>query len=276
MESSELIEAMARFGLPEREARLYLLLLRRGRATARELTRDSKIDRVLAYRTLDGMRSRGLVQVTADRPRRYVALSPTVLLERSLAERKHALEEDVALARTLEQQLPQITQSILEGGPRFQLITGTATTYPFLREMVQRAQKEIAVMLTYNAFRESRAAGMYEPLTAFVRGGGRFRLLVEDDPRLNANLQSFAAALRRYPQIEVRTIRPQLGRLTVVDERESLVFVVPETTRQAIEEVALWTDTPDFARAQLAHFDSLWAKARSYAPKGRSGPRRAS
>jgi predicted transcriptional regulator len=64
---NELLTAMGRFGFAEREAKLYLLLSRRGRATARDLTRDSQIDRVPAYRSLDAMRSWGLVQVTAER-----------------------------------------------------------------------------------------------------------------------------------------------------------------------------------------------------------------
>ncbi|MFZ1022748.1 MAG: helix-turn-helix domain-containing protein, partial [Thermoplasmata archaeon] len=87
MEWRDLLTALNRFGIAEREAKLYLLLLSRGRATARDLTRESNVDRVLTYRTLDAMRARGLVQVTAERPRRYVPLPPRVLFERSLVER---------------------------------------------------------------------------------------------------------------------------------------------------------------------------------------------
>ena len=48
MEWRELLGAMGRFGFQDREASLYLLLLRRGRATARELTREAEVDRVIA------------------------------------------------------------------------------------------------------------------------------------------------------------------------------------------------------------------------------------
>jgi sugar-specific transcriptional regulator TrmB len=261
MDAGQLREAMGRFGFQDREARLYLLLLRRGRATARALTLESGIDRVLAYRTLDGMHARGLVQVTAERPRRYVALSPTVLLERSITERRRSLAEDVELARTLAEQLPQVTAAILEGAPRFQLITGTAATYPFIREMLARAEHDVSVLMTYRAFRESVAARTFEPLAPFVRGGGRFRLVIEDDPRLPATLRPFDAARRRYDTVEVRTFGPQRARMTVVDAKEALVFVVPEANRSSLDEVALWTDTADFARAQQAHFESLWDRA---------------
>jgi sugar-specific transcriptional regulator TrmB len=262
MDAGQLLEAMGRFGFQDREARLYLLLLRRGRATARALTLESGIDRVLAYRTLDGMRARGLVQITAERPRRYVALSPTVLLERSITERRRSLEEDVELARSLAEQLPQATAAILEGAPRFQLITGTAATYPFIREMLARAEHDVSVLMTYRAFRESVAARTFEPLVRFVRGGGKFRLVIEDDPRLPASLRPFEVARRRYPSVEVRTFGPQRARMTLVDAKEALVFVVPEANRSSLDEVALWTDTPDFARAQQAHFESVWERAK--------------
>lgn len=274
MEQSEVLEAMGRFGFQDREAKLFLLLLRQGRATAREVTRAAGIDRVVAYRTLDSMRARGLVQITAERPRRYVALSPTVLFERSLTERRRALEEDVALARSLAEQLPAITQSIVDGAPRFQLITGAAAIYPFLREAVSGAEKEVCVMMTFRSFRASVGMSTFDALAAFVRSGGKFRLIVEDDPRLPATLRSFASARRRYPNIEVRTQHPQRARLTIIDRCEALVFVVPETVHRSIDEIALWTDTPDFATAQQAYFDRAWTAAVPVPPAGGGSARK--
>jgi sugar-specific transcriptional regulator TrmB len=262
VEWNELLAAMGRFGFADREAKLYLLLLRRGRATARELTHDSEIDRVLAYRTLDAMRARGLVQTTAERPRRYVALPPRVLFERSLFERRRALEEDVALARELSQRLPEITESIAGGGPRFQLITGAAAIYPYLREMLRRAEKEVLVMITPKALRESAGFGLYEELPRLLKGGGKFRLLVEPDPRVVPLVRRFERAARRFPNSVVRGIAPQRARLTIVDQREALVFLVPEADNTSTDQIAVWTDTKDFVGAELAYFRAIWEHAR--------------
>ena len=273
MEWNELLVAMGRFGFADREARLYLLLLRRGRATARELTRDSQIDRVLAYRILDAMRGRGLVLVTAERPRRYVALPPRVLFERSLFERRRGLEEDVALARELSERLPELTQSVTEGGPRFQLITGAPAIYPYLREMVRRAEKEVLVMITPRALRESAGLGLPQELRRLLRAGGRFRLLVEPDPRANALVRRFEAAARRYPHATVRAIAPQRARLTIVDQREALVFLVPEAEGTSTDQIAVWTDTPDFVQAELAYFRAIWEQARAFPRLGTNSAR---
>lgn len=269
MEWTELLTAMGRFGFAEREAKLYLLLLRRGRATARELTRDSEIDRVLAYRTLDAMRSRGLVQITAERPRRYVAIPPRVLFERSLFERRRALEEDVSLARELSERLPELTQSLTDGGPRFQLITGAAAIYPYLREMLRRAEREVLVMITPKALRESVGYGLYEELPRLLKSGGRFRLLVEPEPRVAGLVRRFESAPRRYPNAEVRGISPQRARLTIVDQREALVFLVPEAESSATDQIAVWTDTRDFVGAELAYFRAIWEHARRFSARQR-------
>jgi sugar-specific transcriptional regulator TrmB len=262
VEQREVLESMGRFGFHDREARLFLLLLHQGRATAREITRAAGIDRVVAYRTLDSMRARGLVQITAERPRRYVALSPTVLFERSLTERRRALEEDVALAHSLAEQLPALTQTIVDGSPRFQLITGSAAVYPILREALTRAQKEVCAMLTFRSFRESAGLRTFEALSALLRRGGKFRMILEQDPRLPAALRRFDAARRKYPGISVRTLDAQRARITVIDRSEALVFIVPETGHRSVDEIAMWTDTPDFATAQQAYFDRAWETAR--------------
>lgn len=265
MEWTDLLTAMGRFGFAEREAKLYLILLRRGRGTARELTRDSAMDRVLAYRTLDAMRARGLVQVTAERPRRYVPLSPRVLFERSLFERRRALDEDVSLAKELSARLPELTQRVTDGAPRFQMITGTAAIYPYLRDMVRRSQEEVLVMITPRALRESAQVGLYEELPRLLRGGGSFRLIVEPDPRLTSLLKRFERFRRRSPKAEVRTVSPQRARLTIVDRREALLFLVPEPEGPAVDEIAIWTDTRDFVAAQLAYFGAIWERGRSIA-----------
>ncbi len=273
MDWKDLLTAMSRFGFAEREAKFYLLLLGRGRATARDLTRESQVDRVLTYRTLDAMRARGLVQVTAERPRQDVPIPPRVLFERSLVERRLALDEDAALARELSERLPELTTAVSEGAPRFQVITGAAAIYPYIREMVRRAEHEILVMITSKALRESVQMTLYAQLPALGRRGGHFRLLVEPDPRIANLLRRFAGAQRRFPNAEVRAISPQRARLTIVDEREALLFLVPDPGVPGVEEIAVWTDTPDFVKAQLAYFRALWDRSTSALPPRRPSKR---
>ncbi|MCI4347672.1 MAG: hypothetical protein L3J97_03525 [Thermoplasmata archaeon] len=261
MEWQESVTSLGRFGFTEREAKLYLLLLRRGRATARDLTRDSQMDRVLAYRTLDSMRARGLVQVTAERPRRYVPIPARVLFDRSLFERRRALEEDLSLSRELTQRLPGITQATTEGAPKFQVMTGADAIYPYLKEMVRRSEKETMVMITPRALRESTQFGLPQELARLLRGGGKFRLIVERDPGVEGQVRRFLRARKGFPNAEVRATNSQRARLAIVDDREALVFLIPEPGDRGVDEIAVWTDNRDFVRAQVAHFNAVWDRS---------------
>jgi sugar-specific transcriptional regulator TrmB len=274
MEWRELLASMGRFGFAEREAKLYLLLLRRGRATARDLTRDSQMDRVLAYRTLDALRARGVVQVTAERPRRYVPIPPRVLFDRSLFERRKSLEEDVALAQELSSRLPELTQAVSEGAPRFEVVTGAASIYPYLREMLRRAEHEAIVMITPRGLRESAEFGLHQELPRLLRAGGTFRLIVERDPRVLGLVRRFLKARKGRANAEIRGTDRQRARLTVVDGREAMLFLVPEPGIRGIDEIAVWTDNRDFVSAQVAYFQAIWRRARPFGRTKRSLPSR--
>jgi sugar-specific transcriptional regulator TrmB len=261
MEWAELVGSLGRYGLSDREAALYLALVRRGQATARELTREAQIDRVLGYRMLDGLRGRGFVQVTAERPRRYVPTDPALLFERVLRERKRSLEEDERLAVELVAHLGPLALREAHGVPRYQILSGTVQIYDFLREMIARGRGEIRTMLTYRSFRESFDLGLPARIVEFVRRGGTFRLILEDDPRLGVSLASFRRTARRFPGIEVRLLSPQPARVTLIDRTEAMLFLVPES-RKRTEPVAVWTDHPEFVEGQILHFESAWAASR--------------
>lgn len=278
MEWDELVAAVGRFGLTERESLLYLSLLRRGRATARELARDAQVDRVLGYRMLEAMRARGVVEVTAERPRRFTPAPPESFFERSLRDRRTALEKDVGLARQLSQTLPTLIRENETGGaPRVQLLTGTSTIYDYLREMVARSKSDLAVMVTHRALKESVSAGLHTWLPKFLTAGGRLRLVVESDPRLRPLLHRFGEVSDRYPNAEVRQLSPQPTRMTIVDRSEAMIFIVPESKFGQFEEVAVWTDNVEFVLGQLLSFELAWVGAGSFGadpPTGRKRPGR--
>jgi sugar-specific transcriptional regulator TrmB len=267
-EWNELVASLGRFGLSEREALLYLASLRRGRATARELTRDVGLDRVLGYRILDGLRARGVVEVTAERPRRFAPVDPRALVERDLRGRRATLANDERLGMGLAEALATAAAPAAAGAPRYQVLAGEGRVYDGLREMVERARERIDVMLTFRSLRSSLAHDLQGRVADFLRRGGHVRLLLEDDPRLRPTLARFRRSLRGNRRAEIRLLDPQPGRLTVVDGGEAVVFLVAAAPDRRVEEVAVWTDNPEFVSAQSQHFERSWAAARRVLPSG--------
>jgi sugar-specific transcriptional regulator TrmB len=264
----ELIRSLGRFGLGAREASLYLALLRRGRATASELAREVRVDRVVGYRILDTMKGRGIVEVTAERPRRYAPAPPAALFERVLRERRASLEADETSAGELARRLAEFSASITAGGARYQVLTGEARVYDYLREMVGRAKEEIDVMLTHRSLRESLEFGLQNRIGGHLASGGRFRLMLESDPRLHQLEARFKRVLRRFPRAEIRELSPQPSRLTIVDRSEVVVFLVPEARERRTEQIAIWSDSPAFVAGQRHYFDVVWASAAPVVSKG--------
>jgi sugar-specific transcriptional regulator TrmB len=263
MEYEELVASVARFGLTDREARLYLALLRKGRASARELAHEAGLDRVLGYRMLDALRARGVVEATAERPRRYAAVPPRALFERSLRERAAMLAQDETLATTLAETLPTLVRELNDEAPRFQVLQGTPAIFAYLREMLRRAQEEVCAMVTHRALRGSVEYGLPVELPRLLKGGGRFRLIVESDPRVRNLVHRFSGVSRRHPLAELRQLSPQPTRLTIVDRAEAMLFLVPEARSGQLEELAVWTDNPAFVLGQLHYFNVVWEGAGS-------------
>jgi sugar-specific transcriptional regulator TrmB len=261
MDRTELIQSLVRFGLNDREAQLYLALLQRGPSTAPEVAREAGADRVVAYRTLDALRGRGTVTVTAERPRRYVPVPPRNLFDEHLASKRSAMAEDEKLATALTELLPTRNEREEGSAPRFQVLPGAPGIYPLLREMVKRARSSLAVMITHGGLRRSMEYGIPQEFPRFLRTGGRFRMIVESDPRIRLTLQGFSRSSRQFPALEIRQLYPQSARVTIVDDREVLIFPVPNGQARGVQEVAIWTDNPDFIRSQSLYFDGLWERA---------------
>jgi sugar-specific transcriptional regulator TrmB len=261
MKWDELVAAVGRFGLSNREAALYLGLLRRGSATAAELAREVALDRVVGYQLLDSMRVRGVVEATADRPRRYRPTAPDTLFEQTLEERRESLREDERIARALSRRLTVRDVPALTGASRYQVLSGTARAYERLAEMIRHARRELAVMLTQRSLRESVRFGFPDRVQGFLEARGKFRLILESEPRPAPLVLKAEVALRPFARAQVRHLARQPTRMTIVDRSEALMFLVPELRDAATEHVALWTDFAGFVAGQSAYFESVWRSA---------------
>jgi sugar-specific transcriptional regulator TrmB len=261
MERAELLRLLGRFGLNEREASLYLHLLRAGSLPAGQIARELGTDRVVTYRTLDSLRARGVLRTTAERPRRYAAIPPRSLLDQNLHERQDRLTQDTSISNELVEEMSRQGGAPEHGAPSFQLLTSHKSIYPHLREILRRAQSTVDVMITTQGLQSSIDHGVAEEVTRFLRADGRFRLLVESDPRVRPLLRRFVATRHRHPRVEVRQLYPQPARVTIVDRREVLIFPVPGTDREGGDEIAVWTNNPEFLRSQTLYFDAFWERA---------------
>jgi sugar-specific transcriptional regulator TrmB len=107
-----LADRLVRLGLTGYEARAYVALTRRDRATGAELARLARLPRQRIYDVMDGLVSRGFATVLAGRPSRYTAVAPDEAVHRLLEERRGELAD---LERDAAHAIERLTPTFAEG-----------------------------------------------------------------------------------------------------------------------------------------------------------------
>ena len=95
----EIIKNLEHFGLSTNAARAYCSLLKSNPATGYEISSQANIPRSAVYNVLNKLESMGMISGMGDKPKRYIPLSPSSLIEHlenshqdSIEELKHGLE----------------------------------------------------------------------------------------------------------------------------------------------------------------------------------------
>jgi len=270
MQLSEATKQLQAVGLTKHEAAAFVNLARLGAATAREVARASGVNRVQAYRALDSLEARGLVEVTLDRPKRYAA--------RALREAFDLLEEE---RRRELAAMEQIRDSLLSAWPkiarrdsatvRLQILKGRTQIYRTLRQFVSTAKQEVLAFTTTKGLQRSYRAGVNDALIESMRRGVKSRLAAE------INETNVALMKRVAEYVPLRHVDRQRARFIIVDREAILAFLIQdEKTIRGEGETALWTNSPDFVKAHLDFFEKAWhsgvaASRRIRALRGASG-----
>ena len=246
MRIGEATDALERIGLSRYEALVFLNLARAGAATAGEVARASGVNRVQTYRALESLEARGLVEVTLDRPRRYAARALSEAFEMIAEEKRSELEKLNAIRKTLVEAWPRISgRSREQPSVRLQVIKGRTQIYRAIRKVVGDAREEVLAFTTTKGIQRSYRAGINEALVEAMKRGVKARLAA-DITEANASLM---ARVAQY--VPLRHVDGQRARFILVDGTSIFAFLIQdEKTIRGDAETALWTNSPDFVRAQ--------------------------
>lgn len=243
-------------GLTRHEATVLLSLARLGAVTAREVARASGVNRVQTYRALDGLEGRGLVEVTLDRPRRFVARAIEEVFDSILEERRVELENLERIRRDAASTWPALTGRKDRRDVRLQIIKGRTQVYRAIRRLVAGARNEILAFTTTKGVQRSYREGVSGLVASALQRGVTCRLLA-DIHEGNATLMTRVAG-----RVPLRHMDRQRGRFIVADRESVLAFLVQdEATIRGDAETALWTNGLDFVRVYLDIFEALWHSA---------------
>ncbi len=256
MAEEKVVTELLGFGLAKDEAEAYFLLLRAGPSPARIVARRLRVNRMRAYRTLQSLQEKGLVEVTAERPVKFVAVSLTEALDRRIEDartRVSGLEKSKNEIMELWTKLHSV--EVMVEAPKFRILQGREQTNDLLYQMCERAEAEVRFITTSNGLIRLSYAGVDDKLEDLHREGVKMSILTqigEPVPKALENYLSFA---------DVRhIILPAVMRSVIVDESEVLTtFAMDDSMSMTTQEdTGLWTNASNYVKAMKSYFDALW------------------
>lgn len=260
---SSLVQGLRLIGMPSREARLYLALVR-SPLGVREAAELAGLHRATAYRVLLRLLDRGMVVGDGGSPQRFLAVAPDVLLHRLnglfLEEAEVAALLAEVYGRWVVSPLGDAPPAVGARDERPRILSSEArATHPVLAELAEAHQSVDALVRPLSMSLVHRT-GLARTLGRQARQGVRVRIVTDATP---ADCRFATAMAResgdRATAVQVRHFTPVVGHFYVIDGRRVIRLPTLGAFGRA-PQVALVVDDPPRVRARLARFEALWAE----------------
>ncbi len=258
-EDDEFIRRLTQFGLSEKEAQLYLHLLRYGPKTPSPLAKSLKTYREDVHRTLTGLIEKGMVRPSLDTPTVYTAVDLETALEAAL--KRH--ESEIREMEVRKQELQELSEQ-----QRFRP-AGEIASYKILKSM----KEVVTVTLSALASAKKDWFAVVPPILTvfsslffveddkkFIDRGGRIRFITDVT-------YPFIELIREHLDagMEVRHFDTYSGLLfCVFDGKIGMSAInVADLKRASLRELVsvLWSDDPTYAQYLASTFELLWQQS---------------
>jgi sugar-specific transcriptional regulator TrmB/CBS domain-containing protein len=270
LDEKRLFEILRELGLSKREADIYIYLSRKGPQKAHSVAVHLDIDRAQMYRSLTSLQEKGIVELTLEAPKRYIAVPIESLLGSYINDKKSEVTRVETEKDDVINYFKSISARELEYPmAKFQVITGRSGIHTKISEMVNQAQKEILSLTTSIGLIQEDLAGILDTITESVRDKKdvQFKMLANVT---NENLKIMKATVRRITvkktNAEWRHI--DLGskfypRFVIKDDEEVILYMISEgeLSTPAEEDTGLWVTSKMFVSTLKSSFMEIWRNA---------------
>ncbi len=258
-EDDEFIRRLTQFGLSEKEAQLYLYLLRYGPKTPSPLAKSLKTYREDVHRTLTSLIEKGMVRPSLDTPTVYTAVDLDTALEAAL--KRH--ESEMREMEVRKQELQELSEQ-----QRFRP-AGEIASYKILKSM----KEVVTVTLSALASAEKEWFAVVPPILTvfsslffveddkkFIDRGGRIRFITDVT-------YPFIELIREHLDagMEVRHFDKYSGLLFCVFDGKIGMSAInaADLKRASLRELVsvLWSDDPTYAQYLASTFELMWQQS---------------
>jgi HTH-type transcriptional regulator, sugar sensing transcriptional regulator len=246
------------FGLSEKEAQLYLHLLKYGPKTPSPLAKSLKTYREDVHRTLTSLIEKGMVRPSLDSPTIYAAVDLDTALESALKKQESELREMEARKRELQELAKQQQFRPSDEVSTFKIIKSIKELVAIAIPLIDSLQEEWLVAAPAYATVIASLFGINDAAYEFIKRGGKVRAIIDISYQVIEPVREMIAIGE-----EVRHIDEHGVTFVVYDRKNSLSAINAEINRISLNEPVsgIWTDDPAYAQYLASTFEMLWKQS---------------
>ncbi len=257
----EFLNKLKDFGLNSYEAKIWSALLSRGVSTAGELSDIAVVPRSRSYDVLESLERKGFIITKLGKPFKYLAVSPSEVIERVKKNIKDDADKNVKLIDDIKttEFLKELNLLHSQGVETFDPteMTGYIKTresvYDHIEKMINNSNS--SVIVAFSAEELSGKSNLIDALKKADERGVDVKLLVSGKEK----------SIEAFKNLELKNpIRLSLyckNRFVIADDKELLILMQDETKIHAAYDTGIWLNSNLFINSLIDMFSHGWEKS---------------
>ncbi|MBU0757824.1 MAG: hypothetical protein KKF44_07160 [Nanoarchaeota archaeon] len=252
----EFLSKLKDFGLNTYESKIWSALLSRGISTAGELSDIANVPRSRSYDVLESLEKKGFVIMKLGKPIKYIAISPSEVLDRV----KKKIKEEAGLR---EKQLEELNTSVVleelnllynqgvdlvEPTELAGSIRGRDNIYTQMETMIKNSKKSVFIATSSEGIKRKSTELMRVIKKAKDRG-------VEIKIAGKITTKNKDAADKLLKVAHTYHDKDSGARFCVVDDKEMLFMLTDDAIVHPFYDVGVWVNSQYFINSMVKAFD---------------------
>ncbi len=240
------------------EVKIWAALLSRGVSTAGELSDIANVPRSRSYDVLESLEKKGFVVMKLGKPIKYLAVSPSEVIERVKKNMKGEIEsrikhlDDMKNTELITELDTLHTQGVdlVEPADLSGSLRGRHNLYNHLELTIRNAEQSVVLMTTSQGLIR-KVEGLKPTFEKVKKRGVKVRIAAP-------LTKETAAAVKDLSDVAEIRHTDSKARFCIVDGKEMIFMVLDDQDVHPTYDIGIWINTPFFATAMIDLFNVAW------------------
>ncbi len=251
------VETLTSLGLTQRQAKVYLALVRSGLCKAEAISRASLIHRQEVYRVVDSLKKLGLVQIEVNTPMMVSAVPIREALAILFQRKTRELDKIQGKAKSLIDKINRsdLPDNLLMDEPHFRIVSENDRVVRF-RSVLENARQSVEIMTSWKRFRQGFSV-LDDSLQKALAHGATLRVITEKPE--NAALPAWVTQALNGPnfRLEAISVAPPAV-VSIYDAAEVCIAINAEADLTSGPH--LWSNNRNLVVMCQDYFEFMWAR----------------